>query len=182
MYLFSIDFCYLKAWEIHAPILLCQVALIHGMMFPHLFYNPGLWLHLQQVLHWNPVPQGWRHDPQKWFCICFCKVFQGQHLPTAIFIEFLGFRVPITCGYYNFKPWVSGSRKRFSCFSFTPASHLTHTEISFLIISLFWCVNCFSVHLYKEGADFQNPCFIQGFYFKLSAYTRPASFLLYCRH
>lgn len=80
--------------------------------------------------YWNPLPQGWRYDPQKWFCICFCKVSQGHHLPTAIFIEFLGLRVPITCRYYNSKLWVSGSQKRFFCFSLPlppPHTH-THTE------------------------------------------------------
>lgn len=78
--------------------------------------------------YWNPLPQGWRYDPQKWFCICFCKVSQGHHLPTAIFIEFLGLRVPITCRYYNSKLWVSGSQKRFFCFSLPLPPPHTHTH------------------------------------------------------
>lgn len=61
------------------------------------------------------------------------------------------------------------SHRRFSFPSFQ-IDKLSHHLLMF--------VDCFLAHLYTEGRGFQNPGFKQRFYFELSAYTGPVSFLL----
>ena len=56
-------------------------------------------------------------------------------------------------------------------------SFLPYRQIHFLINSLCWYVDCFLVHFYTEGAAFQDPGFIQGFYFELSGDKGLAHFL-----